>query len=71
LPEIAVDAARGRCVDDAAVLLLEEVRPGGFGALECAAGVSGEDGVPEVGSQVCEGFVPEDTGVVYLIVVLA
>lgn len=64
LAKVAIDTAGGSGVDDTAVLLLEEVGPGGLGGLVGTAQVHIENGVPEGVVHVGKGFVTEDTSVV-------
>lgn len=64
LAKVTVDT-RGRSgVNDTAILLLEEVRPGSLGGLVGTAQVDVHDRVPEVVVHVGESLVTEDTSVV-------
>ena len=64
LTEVAIDTAGASGVDDAAVLLLEHVRPGSLGASVGTTEVDVHDGVPQLVGHVGESFVTEDTSVV-------
>lgn len=64
LAEAAVETSSRGSVDDATVLLLAEVRPGGAGNLVGAGDVDLHDQVPVLVGQVLEADVTEDTGVV-------
>ena len=64
LSEIAINTARASRINHTSILLLQEMRPRSFCALERAAGVGGHDWVPEIGGHVRKGLVAEDAGVV-------
>lgn len=64
LAEAAKQTGGGRGVDDTAVLLLSEVRPGGLGALVGALDVDLDNQVPVLVLDVLEADVTQDAGVV-------
>lgn len=64
LAEVSVNTGSGGGVDDTAVLLLEEVRPGSLGNLVSAAKVDVEDWVPQAVVHVGESLVTKNTSIV-------
>lgn len=66
LTEVAMNADGGGCVDNTAVLLLLEDRPGSLGSRIGASNVDLVDEVPLGVGHGSERFVAQDTGILYV-----